>query len=262
MINKGANILSEHAKKTLKFKPELKRIDFSDRRVYERSEGVYYPSVTSVLQYMPKNKYFESWLKDVGHNADLIMRKAGDEGTQTHNAIEELLAGKELNWMDEYGNAKYNELVWGMILKFVDFWEQAKPKLLYTEEFTYSDTHKYAGTTDIIAEIDEEIWLIDFKTSNSLHKTMDMQLAAYVKAIEETKDIKIDRTGILWFKSAKRGPSKKVGEFQGKGWELKDVGEVDYNFDLFQTIYKLYRLENPETKPIYSSYPTVVSITV
>ena len=55
---------------------------------------------------------------------------------------------------------------------------------------------------------------------------------------------------------------KKEGEFQGKGWELKDVGEVDYNFDLFQTIYKLYRLEHPETKPVYSSYPTTVSITV
>ena len=96
MINKGTNILTENAKKRLTFNPELKRIDFADRRVYQRSEGVYYPSVTTVLGYMPKNKFFESWLKDVGHNADLIMRKAGDEGTQTHNAIEELLAGKEL----------------------------------------------------------------------------------------------------------------------------------------------------------------------
>ena len=74
MIQKGQNVLSEHTKKRLDFKPELKQINFLDRRVYQRSEGVYYPSVTSILQYMPKNKFFESWLKDVGHNSDIIMR--------------------------------------------------------------------------------------------------------------------------------------------------------------------------------------------
>ena len=135
MIQKGQNVLSEHAKKRLDFKPELKQINFLDRRVYQRSEGVYYPSVTSILQYMPKNKFFESWLKDVGHNSDIIMRRAGDEGTQTHNAIEELLEGKELTWMDDYGNARYNELVWGMIMKFKEFWEVAKPELIFTEEY-------------------------------------------------------------------------------------------------------------------------------
>jgi hypothetical protein len=41
------------------------------------------------------------------------MRKAGDEGTQTHNAIEELLKGKEIECMDEYGKAKINEIIWG-----------------------------------------------------------------------------------------------------------------------------------------------------
>jgi hypothetical protein len=48
MIQKGTNILSENAKKRLEFKPELKQINFLDRRVYRRSEGVYYPSVTSI----------------------------------------------------------------------------------------------------------------------------------------------------------------------------------------------------------------------
>ena len=163
MIQKGTNVLSEHAKKRLDFKPELKQINFLDRRVYQRSEGVYYPSVTSILQHMPKNKFFESWIKDVGHNADIIMRRAGDEGTQTHNAIEELLQGKEITWMDDYGNARYNELVWGMIIKFKEFWQATNPELIFTEEFTYSDTHKYAGTADIVVKMNNETWLIDYQ---------------------------------------------------------------------------------------------------
>ena len=77
MIKQGMNILKENEKKRLDFNPELKQINFLDRRVYKRSEGVYYPSVTTILQYMPKNKFFDNWLKDVGHNADYIMKKAG-----------------------------------------------------------------------------------------------------------------------------------------------------------------------------------------
>ncbi len=97
MINVGTNVLKEHSKNRLKFDGDLKQINFLDRRVYQRGEGVYYPSVTTILQYMPKNKFFEMWLKDVGHNADLIMRRAGKEGTQVHEAIETLLDGKELS---------------------------------------------------------------------------------------------------------------------------------------------------------------------
>lgn len=260
MIQKGVNILTEHSKKRLDFKPELKQINFLDRRVYQRSEGVYYPSVTSILSYVPKAKFFETWLKDVGHNADIIMRRAGEEGTQVHNAIEELLEGKELSWMDDYGNAKYNELVWGMIMKFQQFWLQAKPELIFTEEFTYSDTHKYAGTADCVCKINGETWLIDFKTSNSLHKSYELQLAAYAKSIEETKGIKIDRTGILWLKASTRGEDKSGKKFQGKGWELKVVDKIEENFELFKIIYKLYEMENPTTEPIYSSYPTTIKL--
>lgn len=260
MINVGTNVLKEHSKNRLQFDGELKQINFLDRRVYQRSEGVYYPSVTTILQYMPKNKFFETWLKDVGHNADLIMRRAGKEGTQVHEAIETLLAGEELHWMDDYGNAKYNEKVWEMINKFVDFWTTHKPELISTEEFVYSDEYRYAGTADLVCKLDGETWLIDFKTSNSLHKSYDLQLASYAKALGEAKGIQIERTGILWLKSSKRGPSKQKGRIQGKGWELKVIDDIEENFELFQLIRKLYNLENPDTEPIYTKYSTVLKL--
>ena len=260
MIRQGTNILKENAKNRLDFKPELKQINFLDRRVYKRDEGKFYPSVTTILQYMPKNKFFDNWLKDVGHNADLIMRKAGKEGTQVHEAAEALVLGKEVNWMDDYGNAKYSQLVWEMILKFYDFWSTYKPELISAEEFVYSDEFKYAGTADLLVKMDGETWLLDIKTSNNLHRSYNLQLAAYAKAIEEAKGIKIDRTGIIWLKSSTRSASKKKGVYQGKGWQIKVIDEIDYNFDLFQTIYKLYLLENPNTEPIYKSYPTTLKL--
>ena len=260
MIRQGTNILKENAKNRLDFKPQLKQINFLDRRVYKRDEGKFYPSVTTILQYMPKNKFFYNWLKDVGHNADLIMRKAGKEGTQVHEAAEALVLGKEVNWMDDYGNAKYSQVVWEMILKFYDFWSTYKPELISAEEFVYSDEFKYAGTADLLVKMDGETWLLDIKTSNNLHRSYNLQLAAYAKAIEEAKGIKIDRTGIIWLKSSTRSASKKKGTYQGKGWQIKIIDEIEYNFDLFKTIYKLYLLENPNTEPIYKSYPTTLKL--
>jgi len=209
---------------------------------------------------MPKNKFFESWLKDVGHNADLIMRRAGKEGTQVHEACERLVKGQEVSWMDNYGNAKYSQIVWEMILKFADFWRTYKPELISTEDFVWSDEHQYAGTADLVVKMDKQIWLLDLKTSNSLHKSYDLQLASYAKALEESKGIKIDRTGILWLKANTRSASNKKGVYQGKGWQVKVVDEIDKNFELFQMIYKLYSLENPVTEPIYNSYPTILKL--
>ena len=260
MITQGSNLLAEAAKNQLNYNPDLKQINFLDRRVYKRAEGVYYPSVTTILQYLPKNKFFENWLKDVGHNAELIMRKAGKEGTQVHEAIEVLVEGGEVSWIDQYGNAKYSQIVWEMILKFHEFWTTYKPKLISTEQFVFSDEHKYAGTADLVVELDGEVWLLDIKTSNSLHKSYDLQLASYAKAFKECKDITIQRTGVLWLKANTRSESKKAGVYQGSGWQIKVVDEIDYNFDLFKTVYKLYELENPTTEPIYSKFPTTIKL--
>ena len=260
MIKQGMNILKQNEKNRLEFNAELKQINFLDRRVYKRGEGVYYPSVTTILQYMPKNKFFESWLKDVGHNADLIMRRAGKEGTQVHEAAEKLVLGEEISWMDDFGNAKYSQIVWEMILKFAEFWKTYKPELISAEDFVWSDKYKYAGTADLVCKMNDEVWLLDLKTSNSIHKSYDLQLASYAKAIEESKGIKIERTGIIWLKSPTRGPSKQKGKIQGKGWKVIQVDDIEKNFKLFQNIYELYQLENPNTEPIYNSYPTTIKV--
>lgn len=260
MIKQGMNILEQNEKKRLDFNPQLKQINFLDRRVYKRGEGVYYPSVTTILQYMPKNKFFESWLKDVGHNADLIMRRAGKQGTQVHEACEQLVLGKEVTWMDDYGNAKYSQIVWEMILKFADFWRTHKPELISAEDFVWSDEHKYAGTADLVVKMHGQVWLLDIKTSNSVHKSFDLQLSAYAKGLEEAKGIKIERTGIIWLKAHSRGPSKQKNVIQGKGWKVLQIDEIEENFELFKMIYKLYSLENPNTEPIYNSYPTTLKL--
>lgn len=260
MIRQGTNILKEHSNQRLDFDAKLKQINFLDRRVYKRSEGVFYPSVTTILQYMPRNQFFENWLKDVGHNADLIASKAAKEGTQVHEAAEALVLGEEVTWMDDYGKAKYSQLVWEMILKFYECWKQLNCELISSEEFVYSDTFKYAGTADLVVKVGDENWLLDIKTSKHIHKVYHLQLAAYAKAIEEVKGIKIHKTGIIWLKAHTRSESKKEGVYQGKGWQIKMIDNIDYNFNLFKSIYEFYRIDHPTTEPIYNSYPTTLKL--
>lgn len=242
---------------------QLKRIDFCGTRVYQTPEGKYYPSVTTVLSALPPSPVFLDWLTDVGHNSKLIRDKAAHEGTQVHEAIEQLIAGKKVEWVDQYGQAKYNLNVWKMILKFQNFYETCKPVSLGSELFLWSDKYEYAGATDYLCELGNEKWLIDFKTSNHLNMlTYGGQLAAYAKALEERKGIKVDHCGILWFKASTRtskvNPSKRV--YQGEGWQLVPVDDIEKSFKVFLLAREMYNIITPEIKPYLVSYPTEIKL--
>lgn len=238
----------------LEISDDHKQITLPDSRYYRRN-GKYYPSITYVLQYYPKGKYFEDWLKQVGFSADHIVRKASEEGTQVHDMIENYLNGKELTFLDEYDNPKYNPDVWQMFIKFVDWWEEYKPTLIEAEVHLFSDKYKVAGTCDLVCELNGELWIIDFKTSNHLQTTYDLQTAVYAQCFEECFGKKIDRTGILWLKSSKRGPAK--GKMQGKGWEMYESSRSkEENLDIFQTVKRLFDLENPNPTPIFTGFKT------
>ena len=168
---------------------------------------------------------------------------------------EDYLNGKELNFLSSNGNPMYNPLVWQMFLRFVDWWETYNPKLIETEVHIFSDELKVAGTCDMVCEIDGELWIIDFKTSNHLQTTYDLQTAVYGKCYEECYGKTPDRYGVLWLKSSKRGP--KDGAMQGKGWEMYESKRTqEENIDIFNTVKKLFDLENPRHKPVFTEFRT------
>jgi hypothetical protein len=260
-IEKNTNVLRDNKiKRIIEYSEDNKQINVLDTRFYRRNNK-YYPSVSSILNYFPKNQYFHSWLKDVGHNADIIVQKAAQEGTQVHNAIEAFLNGEDIKWIDDYGNARYSLDIWKMILKFAEFWNTHKPELVASEYHLFSDKHEYAGTADLIVRFKEKLWLLDIKTSNSLHTSYDLQLASYAKAWNETHDEAIEKTGIIWLKAATRGEGKK-DKIQGKGWELKIIDDIDKNFDMFLKIYDIFKLENPDSEPAFLTLPTSIKLSV
>ena len=238
----------------LEISEDAQQITMPDSRYYRRN-GNYYPSVTYVLSYYPKGKFFEDWLKKVGYASDYIVKRAGEEGTQVHEMIESYLGGEELMFLNTFGRPQYHPEVWQMFLRFVDWWEEYNPTLIETEVHLFSDKLKVAGTCDMVCEIDNELWIIDFKTSNHLQTTYDLQTAVYGKCYEECYGKKADRYGILWLKSSKRKPAQ--GKMQGKGWEMYESSRTqEENLDIFLTVKKLFDLENPRHSPIFTEFRT------
>jgi hypothetical protein len=242
----------------LEISKDAKQITMPDSRYYRRN-GEYYPSVTYVLSYYPKGKYFEDWLKKVGYSSEYIVKKAGEQGTQVHEMIESYLEGEELTFLGTHGRPIYHPDVWQMFLRFVDFWEEYNPKLIETEVHLFSDEIKVAGTCDMVCEIEidgkTELWIIDFKTSNHLQTTYDLQTAVYGKCYEECYGKKADRYGVLWLKSNKRKAAE--GKIQGKNWEMYESKRTqEENVDIFMTVKKLFDLENPKHKPAFTSFRT------
>ena len=154
-------------------------------------------------------------------------------------------------------------LVWQMFLRFVDFWETHKPTLIETEVHLFSDELKVAGTCDLVCEIDDKLWVIDFKTSNHLQTTYDLQAAVYSQMYKECFGKEADHVGILWLKSRSRGIDKTGKKIKGKNWEISTSSRSqEENLEIFKSVKNLFDLENPKHKPSTTSFPTTIKRTV
>lgn len=230
---------------------KLNRVDVLDERFYTMDGKTFYPSVTTVLNVYPKGFGFQDWLKQVGYNADIVVKKAAEQGSNVHNAIDDFLGGKELVWIQD-GKENFTLKEWQMISKFMEFHDKyVKGNSFSSETMLWSDKLKLGGTGDLVCMIDGENWLIDYKTSNALYKTNEMQLAAYKEMWDEKNDPKIDRYGILWLNSLHRTEK----QFQGIGWHLKELtSKHEHNLKLFKHTRALWDEENPNYKPKNLSY--------
>ena len=122
---------------------------------------------------------------------------------------------------------------------------------------------KIAGTCDCICEIDGELWVIDFKTSNHLQTVYDLQGAAYAQMYKECFGKEADRIGILWLKSKSRGVDNSGKRLKGKKWEMYESPRTqEENIEIFKSVKRIFDLENPKHKPATTSFKTTVKRTV
>lgn len=144
--------------------PILNRIDNEGNRVYELN-GDLFPSITTILSWS-KQESLTNWRNKIGNiEADKIMKRAAQTGTDTHNIVEKYLLNEERNtfYKNTFPNIKKSFLLLKPFLDNID-------NILHIEQPLFSKKLKIAGTVDCIAEYNGVPSIIDFKTSNKIKK--------------------------------------------------------------------------------------------
>ncbi len=244
---------------------EIEQITFLDERYYlDPKTQEYLPSATTILDVYPKGYGFQQWLKDLGSNSEEVLKRAGDQGTKIHEAIQSYLLGNEVKWTEgEKDNYTLDE--WMMILKFVEFHNTYKPETIAIE-ISLADTGLgFGGTLDYICRINGEVWLLDWKSGGSIYKGNKIQISAYKelwnKLVKKQEDT-ITHVACVHLRAATRGQDKSGKIMQGEGWKVEEVEDQEHLFNLFKHAQVIWKEENPNPKPKNMVYPDRVRMGV
>ena len=164
------------------------------KRHYVTPNGSYI-SITTLLSNLAKDS-ISRWRKRVGEvEANKISTKASRQGTRVHSICESYIKN-EYGFLDD---KMPNEIdMFSSIQSLLD----RINNIHCVEGALYSDELKLAGRTDLIAEFDDELAVIDYKTSRKI-KTWEMchsyfmQGAFYAMAYEERTGISINNIIII-----------------------------------------------------------------
>ncbi|KKR49417.1 MAG: hypothetical protein UT84_C0028G0006 [Candidatus Curtissbacteria bacterium GW2011_GWA1_40_16] len=233
--------------------------DFRAREGYE-IDGVWYPRVTAIVSIKAKPALYRYYASMPSFRAaDEAKEQSAIEGAAVHEAAEAMLAEKDPVIPAEIRPS---------LEAFSSFLQNHHVTPLLIEERIKNKEHQYAGTIDVLAEVDGTIGVLDIKTSKYVYRDYGMQTAAYVAALRERKDIPPPQTSWILRLDQKSSCNKCGASLRQKGgntkvrggisrcshqwspmqgeFEFHEVQEYEHNFQAFLAAKKLWEWENAE----------------
>lgn len=165
---------------------------------------------------------------------DEYTTQSAEFGTLLHDFLETYLTTGEIKEIKPHPYADVN-ICKASMMKFVNDWHLGPHTTVKAECLIWSNKYKYAGCIDYVAHINGKIYIMDWKTTGSLHPKYLLQLAAYWTALEErAKDYNltepIEHVYLIRF--------DKEGVF----YETIDFGreQMQYYFEVFKSLLNVY----------------------
>lgn len=253
------------------------------------AEPIKYASVTSLTGLLPKNLTWwagnavaecafneqEQWKhlptkeerQDYVRRAhDRIKTKAADLGTEIHGYIEAMNLGLPVPAVPLPAKARMRH--------FADFMEAVEPRVEAAETKVYHRGDRggasvgclYAGTLDMLAEIDGRMAVLDVKTGKSVYEEAALQINAYAYADFLVADPNhpgaqqiTPKRGKRWYEwSGPREdeiamPDVQAGyvlHLRDDGWDLVEVPIADDLYDTFLSLFAIDRWERSGKKGV------------
>lgn len=201
-----------------------------------------YPSVTTKIDAVyPKDAYLINWIRENGMAGQATFEKAGEEGTETHIAIDELIAGKTVRTEGMSDKAKR------CVQAFLDWVEEMKPEFLESEQMLVNHELKFAGTRDLLCKLDHTkgktkykgVYCIDYKTSSSVQEKHKIQNVGYWSC----GGSKEDKVAIL-----------HLGNKTKAGYSFLSYDPLPY-FEQLKHFNQTFEFLHPNSRPKFNVYP-------
>jgi hypothetical protein len=184
-----------------------KLIFFDDKHQYEVG-GEILPSVSEILQPLSRAIYDSI--------PQYTLEQAADRGKRVHAATENL---------DRYNEVQVDNDILPYVEAYVKWRKEYDPQWTRIEYACYHPEMMFAGTLDRYGTIRGEQYIVDIKTTSTLHTARETaQLNGYQK-LAEANGLKVDKRAILQL--------KKDGTFK-----FKPIEEDDSLFMACYTIHK------------------------
>ena len=269
-------------------KPKViaKQISWFDDHFYQVGED-FLPSVTTILNAVPKS-FLSNWRGQVGNwEADRIMNEAMDKGSRIHNAVSIFLSGGAILFnnpkapaynQEEIEQVKQSTKLFCLIqnqqemlelYRFQQFFDKVSPQVIATDLNVYSLKLNYAGSLDMILDIQDgnyEVngakpihiptgrYICDLKTGSAIDDNYYSQIAAYMVAYEEI-DHQLEISGGLIIHTN----SKTQKGIEGFSLYQRNRDELEEDFQRFLKYKAIYDM-NGSTKPKIFNLPGIIKM--
>jgi hypothetical protein len=162
---------------------QIKRVTTEGRRHYATPDGRSVPSVTTILSATKDMTHLNAWKKRIGETeAQRIATESANIGTVMHRSLEKHVLGQDRtpgsNIIQQKAHAMANVIIEHGLKDVNEVWG-SEINLYYPE--------LYAGTTDLVGELNGVPHIFDFKQARKLKKSewiddYRLQLVAYAEA--------------------------------------------------------------------------------
>lgn len=180
---------------------------FDDRHEYQ-VDGEIFPSVSEILRFITREMY--------ENVHQYTLDNAADRGKRVHKACEDL---------DRCGKAQIDTDIRPYVQAYVNFLKEYQPEWAQIEYACWHPEMRYAGTLDRYGTVNGERYIIDLKTTATLHTNRNTaQLNGYDK-LAAANGLNVDKLAILQL--------KKDGTYKFK--------PIDRDDTLFMACYSLHK---------------------